>query len=600
MGRFNSLLETIFRLEEGEGPDKVIDLRDSIRRYIKPKMQLHLSSSYYYPNAIINEIIRQFWGKKPDFTLITKGINLNTINFLPLPGGLVNKVITTFHGNVYPVPQPNPAITKVYKENRVMIEDWSLYSFTQRLMAGALGLGFIPTNSIIGSSMAEENQEAFQLIDDPFGGEGKSGILKALIPDISILHGWAADPYGNTIVLPPYGTLPWGAMASRNGVLVTAEKLVSTDFIRKYSHFVILPGHFVRSVSPVPFGAHPHGMSNLGLREFDAYEEDYDFINDFQEATKKPETHHRWIEEWILDCESQENYLQKLGHERALFLKGKADSDSWIHELRSLENEISPIQQYNAIEMMTIIAARKLKEKVLENSYYIILSGAGAANLAAWMGYYMLKEEGCYVNLAAEMGFLGYSPRPVDPFIFSFKNLPSCKMLTDVVNVLGIFVGGSNNRSIGSLGAGQIDRYGNINSTKISKEIYLTGSGGSNDVSSTASEIVVSVEQSPNRFVESIPYITCLGHKVRTLISTMGIFEKLGDDHEFTLTQYFPDPLLSDPQKILEKIRQNCGWDLKVSKDLNEVTPPSKKELEILRLFDPRGYFIGVDTNNDR
>lgn len=591
MGRFDSLLETIFGLEEREGPDKVIDLRESISRYIKPKMKLHLSSSYYYPNAIINEIIRQFWGKRSDFTLISKGINLNTINFLT--GGLVNKVITTFHGNVYPVPRPNPAITKAYKENRVRIEDWSLYSFTQRLMAGALGLGFIPTNSIIGSSMAEENKEAFQLIDDPFGGKGKSGILKALIPDVSVLHGWAADPYGNTILLPPYGTLPWGAMASRNGVLVSVERIVSTDFIRRYSHFVLLPGHFVKSVSLVPFGAHPHGMSNLGIEEFDSYEQDYDFIDDFQEATQKTEPHHRWIKDWILDCESQENYLQKLGHERALFLKGKADRDSWIHELRSLENEISPIQQYNPIEMMTITAARKLKEKVLKNSYHLILSGAGTANLAAWMGYYKLKEEGYYVNLAAEMGFLGYAPRPVDPFIFSFKNLPSCKMLTDVVNILGIFIGGSNNRSIGSLGAGQIDRYGNINSTKISKEIYLTGSGGSNDVSSTAAEIVVSAEQSPDRFVEGVSYITCPGHKVKSLISTMGIFEKLGDDKEFTLIQYFPDQFLSSPQKIVQKIRQNCGWHLKVSKDLNEVTPPSQKELEILRLFDPKGYFIG-------
>ena len=589
MGRFNSLLETIFRLEEREGPDKVKDLRDSIRHYIKPKMKLHLSSSYYYPNAIINEIIRQFWGKKPDFTLITKGINLNTINFLI--DGLVNKVITTFHGNVYPVPQPNPAITKVYKENRVMIEDWSLYSFTQRLMAGALGLGFIPTNSIIGSSMAEENQGAFKFIDDPFGGESK-GVLKALNPDISILHGWAADPYGNTIVLPPYGTLPWGAMASRKGVLVTVERIVSTDFIRRYSHFVILPGHFVRSVSLVPFGAHPQGMSNLGIEEFDTYEWDYEFIDDFQKATRKPENHQRWIKRWVLDCNSQEDYLKKLGDKKILFLKGKSHSDSWIQELRSLENEISPIQQYTPIEMMTVSASRKLKEKVIQNSYNVILSGAGTANLAAWMGYYQLKEEGHYVNLAAEMGFLGYAPRPVDPFIFSFKNLPSCKMLTDVVNVLGIFVGGSNNRCIGSLGAGQIDKYGNINSTKISNKLYLTGSGGSNDVASSAAETIVTIEQSADRFVERVSYITCPGDRVKTLISSMGIFEKLGNDNEFTLTQYFPDPVLSSSQKIIEKIRHNCGWDLKISEDLNEVPPPIQKELEILRLFDPKGYFI--------
>jgi acyl CoA:acetate/3-ketoacid CoA transferase beta subunit len=384
-------------------------------------------------------------------------------------------------------------------------------------------------------------------------------------------------------------------MASKQGILLTVEKLVSTDFIKKYSHFVVLPGHLVKSVSVVPFGAHPHGMSNLGLKEFDSYEQDYDFINDFQEATKRADPHHRWIKEWILDCKGQEHYLQKLGHKRILFLKGKADEDSWIHELRSLENDISCSKQYNPVEMMTIVTSRVLVEKVRKENYQVILSGAGSANLAAWIGYYKLKEKGYYVNLAAEMGFLGYAPRPVDPFIFSFKNLPSCKMLTDVVNTLGVFVGGRYNRSIGSLGAGQIDKYANINSTKISKKIYLTGSGGSNDVSSSAAEVVVSIEQSPKRFVETIPYITSPGNKVKKVVSTMGIFEKSGDNQELMLTQYFPDPSISHPREIVEKIRQNCGWPLKVSRKLNSVTPPSRKELEILRLFDPRGYFIGVD-----
>ena len=140
MGRFERILETVFKLEEKEGPDKVIDLRKAVRRHITPGMRLHLSSSCYYPNAIINEIVRQFWGKKARFTLISKGININTINFLA--GGLVNKVITTFHGDVYPVPRPNPAITRAYVGGKISIEDWSLYSYTLRLMAGALGFGF--------------------------------------------------------------------------------------------------------------------------------------------------------------------------------------------------------------------------------------------------------------------------------------------------------------------------------------------------------------------------------------------------------------------------------------------------------------------------
>lgn len=591
MEKFRTLLESTFKLRDIEGQDKVTDIRKAVRSHVKPGMKLHIASSYYYPNAIINEIVRQFIGKNPNFVLITKGINLNTINLIAT--GLVERVITTFHGNVYPVPRPNPAIQRAYKKDRVKIEEWSLYSFTQRLMAGALGLGFMPTNSIVGSSMAEENQASFKLIDSPFEDKGKTAVVKSIIPDISILHGWASDPAGNTIILPPYGTLPWGCMGSRGGVLVTAERLVSTDFIREHSHFVLLPAHFVKSVSLVPFGAHPHGMSNLGIEEFENYEQDYEFIEDFQKSTQECETHEEWIKQWILNCETQEDYLQKLGHQRLLFLKGKAHRDAWIHELRSLENEVSSEITYNPIEMMTVMASRKIKERVIHKGYDVILSGAGTANLAAWLGYYQLKEEGYHVSLAAEMGFLGYAPRPVDPFIFSFKNLPSCKMLTDVVNVLGIFIGGNNNKAIGSLGAGQIDKYGNINSTKLPHGLFLTGSGGSNDVASTAQEILVVIEQSSDRLVEKVPYITCPGHRVKTLITTLGIFEKLGDDQEFTLTQYFPHGGVSSAQEAIEKLRDKCGWHLKIAKNIDEVTPPTRKELEILRLFDPKRYFLG-------
>jgi len=590
MGKFDALLDTTFKLEEREGPDKVMGLTEAVKRHIKSEMKLHLSGSYYSPNAIVNEITRQFWGKRPNITLICNGINLNTINLLE--GDIVSKAITTFHGDVYPAPRPNPAIIKALKENRIKIEEWSLYTLNQRLMAGACGFGFIPTNSIVGSSMAEENREDFRLIEDPFENEGKSAVLKALHPDISVLHGWAADPFGNTIVLPPHGGLPWGAMAAGKGVMVTVERIVSTEFIRRHSHFVILPGHFVRSVSVIPFGAHPQGMSNLDIDEFDTYEWDYEFIEDFQKATRRPEDHQKWLRTWVLDCNTQEDYLRKLGDKKIFFLKGKAQGDSWVNELRSMEKEISRSPEYNPLEMMTVAASRKLKEKAIDNGYRVILSGVGTANLAAWMGYYQLKEEGHFISLAAEMGFLGYSPRPVDPFIFSFKNLPSCKMVTDVVNVLGVFVGGRNNRCIGSLGAGQIDRYGNINSTRISAEFYLTGSGGSNDVASSAAETIVVVEQSPDRFVERVPYITCPGHRVKTVVSDMGIFEKLGDDKELTLTQYFPGPDVSDPQKIVENIKQKCGWDLKVSKNIGKTKPPTRKELETLRLFDPKGYFL--------
>ena len=65
-----------------------------------------------------------------------------------------------------------------------------------------MGWEFIPTRSLIGSSMAEENKDSFTVIDSPFGTRRKDRPYKALRPDITLVHGLAADRSGNTIL--PY------------------------------------------------------------------------------------------------------------------------------------------------------------------------------------------------------------------------------------------------------------------------------------------------------------------------------------------------------------------------------------------------------------
>ena len=122
---------------------------------------------------------------------------------------------------------------------------------------------------------------------------------------------------------------------------------------------------------------------------------------------------------------------------------------------------------------------------------------------------------------------VGYLPRPGEPFVFSFRNFPSCKMLTDVFHVMGIFMGGRHNECLGSLAAGQIDKHGNINSTIIPGVAYVTGSGGANDIASSARETLVTLAQTRNRFVEKVPYITAPGGRVRAVVSDLGVYEKL-------------------------------------------------------------------------
>jgi acyl CoA:acetate/3-ketoacid CoA transferase beta subunit len=78
---------------------------------------------------------------------------------------------------------------------------------------------------------------------------------------------------------------------------------------------------------------------------------------------------------------------------------------------------------------------------------------------------------------------------------------------------------GSQTWSVGVIGAGQVDRFGNVNTTKVSEQgPYLVGSGGANDVASGASEIMVTLEQSKTRFLDGVPYITSPGGKVTTVV----------------------------------------------------------------------------------
>jgi acyl CoA:acetate/3-ketoacid CoA transferase beta subunit len=161
-------------------------------------------------------------------------------------------------------------------------------------------------------------------------------------------------------------------------------------------------------------------------------------------------------------------------------------------------------------------------------------------------------------------------------------------MLAGIETVMGVLMGGASAKCIGVIGAGQVDKKGNINSTRIGK-MYLTGSGGANDICSSAQEVLVTAIQDKFRFVENVNYITSPGKRVRTVVSNFGVFQKQED--ELVLTGYFDRGKL-EKEAVLE-IKENCGWNLKVADELEKITAPTTDELNLLRLFDPKRQFLG-------
>jgi hypothetical protein len=202
-----------------------------------------------------------------------------------------------------------------------------------------------------------------------------------------------------------------------------------------------------------------------------------------------------------------------------------------------------------------------------------------------------MRDQGHEVALLAETGMVGHDPRPGDPFLLNYWNLPTTTLLSDVLEALGLHACGAGNRCLATLGAGEIDRFGNLNSSWSSDGRFIVGSGGANDVASAAQETLVVAVQRRATFVERVRYVTSPGRHVDCVVSTMGRFEKRGGD-TLVLTGWFESAGASRDE-VVRGIRERCGWDLAVADDLEALPPASGEELALLRLFDPERRFLG-------
>jgi len=588
---FNDITETRFSMPQDEGRSKVIPLAEAIRQNITEGMSIHILGLHYRSHAAIYELFRQFWNRKPDFTIIAGTLHGPIMTLFH--AGMIRKGVAAIMGEAYPTMGPNPVYNRIFKEGSVQLENWSFLTFTLRLLAGAMGVGFLPTRSLVGSDMAVANEKDCRPLDDPFGEVDGLAAVRALNPDITLLHGHAADKFGNTIVMPPRGEDIYGVFASRKGAIVTVEKIVSTDFIRQNSHLVRLPGSFVKSVSEVPMGAHPSGLNSQGLSGVDSYSEDIPFYVELRKAAKDIDALDAWIEEWILSCKDRSEYFARLGSKRVHLLKGRSHQNAWLYDLNERIPGINTEPTISPLERAVLASAEIIRKKIRKGPCKLILAGAGLASLAAWVAIYGLKEEGVEAELMSELGFFGFAPRPGEPFLFNLSNIPTCKNLDSILTLLGIFMSNRGVRCLGTLSAAQVDKFGNLNTTVIpEKKMLITGSGGANDVMSAASDVVIIMPQSKRRFIEKLPFITSSGSIAGTLVSTLGIFEKLGDDQEFTLTSYFEDQLPKGRDMAIREIRAQCGWDLEVIDRPTNFPVPDGRDLATLRMFDPDRYFL--------
>jgi len=160
------------------------------------------------------------------------------------------------------------------------------------LRAGAQGVPFMPVSGVIGSDLIKLHEKLgdWKVIKDPFEGD-EVLVVKAIRPDVAIVHVNYSDEYGNAVIEGPRYEDELKIRAAKK-VIITAERIVPTDYLRKYECPLSATTVHVEAVVHAPGGAWPTAMYNC-------YEADYKAIEDYYNSAKEGRAL-SWIEENLL------------------------------------------------------------------------------------------------------------------------------------------------------------------------------------------------------------------------------------------------------------------------------------------------------------
>ena len=137
------------------------------------------------------------------------------------------------------------------------------------LRAASYGIPFQPVGGVHGSDLARLN--GWQTVRDPYGSGADVYAIPAIAPDVAVIHAAEADEDGNARV---YGSPFWDHPLTRAAkrVLITAERLVSTDALRAQPELTLVPGFMVEAIALVPGGAWPGSMHPYYAVDYPAVE----------------------------------------------------------------------------------------------------------------------------------------------------------------------------------------------------------------------------------------------------------------------------------------------------------------------------------------
>jgi glutaconate CoA-transferase subunit B len=233
---------------------------------------------------------------------------------------------------------------------------------------------------------------------------------------------------------------------------------------------------------------------------------------------------------------------------------------------------------FTADEMMAVAAARLLRDGMV--CFVGIGLPSQAANLAR-------RTSAPGLVLVYESGTIGAKPTQLPLSIGDGELAETADAVVSVPEIFAYWLQ-AGRIDVGFLGAAQIDRQGNLNSTVIgpydTPKVRLPGAGGAPEIATAAKEVFVMLRQSPRTFVSELDFRTTPGGSVSTVVTDLGILEPRGQEQERELTLTSVHPGVD-----VEQARQATGWDLRVAHDVDVTPAPAESELTALRALESKG-----------
>lgn len=288
---------------------KLLDLHEAIAEFVpnEASVALGLQMEQMIPFAAGHELIRQ---KRRGLRLIGP---ISDILFDQLIGaGCIKDIVAAWVGNVmmgsaYNFRRATEVENPGTPGEKLMVFNMTNFSIALALQAGALGVPFLPTRTAMGSDVIKGNHFFYQIIS-PFEPKETLLAVRAIVPDVAIVHVQRADRQGNAHCWGNFGVMIEGVRAARK-VIICAEEIVDESVIASDPNRTVIPGFLVSAVVECPYGAHPSPVQGY-------YKRDDAFFQQYHAETKTPAEFESWTARWIHGVPDRAGYVAQLGSER--------------------------------------------------------------------------------------------------------------------------------------------------------------------------------------------------------------------------------------------------------------------------------------------